>query len=166
MIWQRTGDPLGDFVRLTQLLEEALERAGAPQDGTLGQKLNAEPVQDFLRGLGDTRVEDGLYRLLEARNQVIHARAEVPAWVLTEGPTLLARLLYHLELKGFYERKEVEERYTFLKETPPSPTQQPQPIEPARVRAPFERAAGAPRPPVPNRRFHLRTLFLPRRPLR
>lgn len=96
----------------------------------------------------------------------MHGRKEVPAWVLTEGPTLLARLLYHLELKGFYEHKEVKERYTFLKETPPSPAQQPQPIEPARARAPFERAAGAPRPPVPNRCFHLRALFLPRRPLR
>lgn len=166
MIWRRTGDPLGDFVRLIQLLEEALERAGAPVEGTLGQKLNAEPVQDFLRGLGDPRVKEGLFRLNEVRNQVIHDRKEVPDWILKEGPTLLARLLYHLELKGFYERKEVEQRYAFLKETPPAPTPQPEAIEPARARAPFERAAGAPRPPVPSRHFQLRALFLPRRPLR
>lgn len=36
--WQRTGDPLGDFVRLTFLVEEALERLGADRDGTLGEK--------------------------------------------------------------------------------------------------------------------------------
>ncbi|ADD28025.1 hypothetical protein [Meiothermus ruber] len=66
-----------------------------------------------------TQVEARLHRH-EARNQVIHERAEVPAWVLTEGPTLLARLFYHLELKGFYEHKEVEERYTFLLPNNPS----------------------------------------------
>ncbi|WP_337845857.1 hypothetical protein [Thermus sp.] len=165
MIWQRTGDPLGDFIRLVQLLEEALERAGAPKDGTLGQKLNSEPVQDFLQGMREPQVEEGLYRLLEARNRVIHGRAEVPLWTLKEGPLLLARLLRHLELKGFYGREEAEARYAFLKQAPPPPAPEPEPIAPAYARAPFTRPPGKAPTPIPKRRFRLRALLLPQRRL-
>ncbi len=162
-VWQRTGDPLGDFLRLIYLLEEALERLGASPDGTLGEKLNAPPVQDFLDSVPDgSSLRQGLRNLVRMRNQVIHERIPVPEEVFKQGPHLVARLLQGLEMQGFYKPKELRVRLEALRATPPPPQAMPHPIRPEEVQAP-KRPQGPPSLPIPRRSLALRRLALPRR---
>ncbi len=63
LTWQRSGDPLGDFLRLVFLLEETLERLGAWPEGTLGEKVKA--VEGYLAewgGSGRTPGTPGTWR--------------------------------------------------------------------------------------------------------
>lgn len=164
MNWQRTGDPLGDFVRLIGLLEEALERIGAPKKGTLGDKLNSEAVGDFLQGFPDgAELRERLFWLLEVRNRVLHDRVQVPPEALKEGPRVLRRLLAHLETLGFYSGQ------TRLQEVPPPPPLLlvSEPLEAEHTPFSFEppEKSGKPSVPLPKRRFTLRILSLPRRRL-
>lgn len=164
MNWQRTGDPLGDFVRLIGLLEEALERIGAPKRGTLGDKLNSEPVRDLLQGLPDgAELRERLFWLLEVRNRVLHDRVQVPPEALKEGPRVLRRLLAHLETLGFYSGQ------TGLLEVPPPPPPPlvSEPLEAEHAPFSFEPPEGRGRPsvPLPKRRFTLCFLPLPKRRL-
>ncbi|MER3490575.1 MAG: hypothetical protein C4328_11970 [Meiothermus sp.] len=163
MNWERTGDPLGDFIRLIGLLEQALERIGAPPKGTLGEKLNSEAVRDFLHGLPDgAELRGKLFGLLEVRNRVLHERAAVPPEALKEGPRVVRRLLAHLEVLGFYREQPIREI------SPPQPLLPvAEPLEPDHTIFSFEPPAknGKPAIPFPKRRFTLRRLLLPRRVL-
>ena len=162
MNWERTGDPLGDFIRLIGLLEQALERIGAPPKGTLGEKLNSEAVRDFLHGLPDgAELRGKLFGLLEVRNRVLHERAAVPPEALKEGPRVVRRLLAHLEVLGFY--REGPGIWEISPLQPPMPVTEP--LEPDYSTFSFEPAArmGKPPIPIPKRRFALRRLLFPRR---
>jgi hypothetical protein len=137
MTWKRTGDPLGDFVRLIQLLEELLDQIRGQRGGSLGEKLHDPRVQDFLQGLPERDFVRRLEQVLALRNRIIHERAEVPAWAFQEVPPILARLLYHLELQGYYTREEAEVRIAFLEAPPPpKPGEVPQVIHPEAAQAP------------------------------
>ncbi|GAA6751478.1 hypothetical protein Thermus77412_20310 [Thermus antranikianii] len=153
--WQRTGDPLGDFVRLTFLVEEALERLGADRDGTLGEKLKA--VETFLAAQ-DSGLLRGLWELVRIRNQVIHARTPVPEEVLNQGSWLVSRLLLLLEKQGYYDSAELSEILGALKSFPPPPPFHQVVIEPAEAQAPPHPEAKRPLE-IPRRGFALRPLL-------
>ncbi|MGC8968257.1 MAG: hypothetical protein ACP5JV_08085 [Thermus sp.] len=167
-LWQRTGDPLGDFVRLVLLLEEMLEHLGAPKEDTLGAKLRSGAVEAFLQSAPDGPVlRARLWRLVELRNAVLHDRAEVPPWAFSEGRALVARLLAALERQRFYSREEWAARMAFLEAAaPPTPQAFPEVIPPERAQAPEarERPPGAWETlPFPRRPLWARALPLPRR---
>lgn len=133
VVWEKTGDPLGDFIRITFLLEEALERLGAPEDGTLGEKFHA--VEPYLAAQDGELVAE-LWQWVRLRNQVVHRRIPVPLAALEDGPKVVAKLLRLLEIQGYYSWKELDERLEALKALPPAPSVVPTPIEPERARAP------------------------------
>ncbi|PZA06181.1 MULTISPECIES: hypothetical protein [unclassified Meiothermus] len=175
-VWQRTGDLLGDFVRLVLLLEELLERLGAPKGETLGGKLRSGAVEAFLQSYPDRGALRGrLWRLVELRNAVLHERAEVPPWAFLEGKALVGRLLAALERQGLYSREEWAARVAFLESpAPPAPQAFPETIPPEAARAPEvrERPPMAwwmlrwPGLPLPQRFLGGRALALPRRKIR
>lgn len=167
-LWQRTGDPLGDFIRLVLLLEELLERLGAPKEDTLGAKLRSGAVEAFFQSYPDGPIlRERLWRLVELRNAVLHERAEVPPWAFPEGKALVARLLAALERQRFYSREEWAARMAFLEApAPPTPQAFPEVIPPEKARAPEakERPPGAWKTlPLPKRLLGRRVLPLPRR---
>lgn len=162
-VWERTGDRLGDFVRLIYLLEEALERLGAPKDGTLGEKVNSPALRGFLELAPDgPALREKLQRLVQIRNRIIHEREEVPDWAFSEGGYAVARLLQALALQGFYRPKELEARLQALRASPPPPRAMPTPIDPLEAKRP-PRPEGRPSLPHPRRGLLLRRLALPRR---
>lgn len=132
-VWEKTGDPLGDFIRITFLLEEALERLGAPEDGTLGEKFRV--VEPYLAAQ-DGELVAALWQWVRLRNQVLHRRVPVPSEALEVGPQVVAKLLRLLEVQGYYSWKELDERLEALKAFPPAPSAMPTPIEPEKARAP------------------------------
>lgn len=131
--WERSGDPLGDFVRLTFLVEEALERLGAGSDGTLGEKLRA--VETFIASQ-DGSLAQGLWELVRTRNQVIHARTPVSEEVLQQGSWLVSRLLLLLEKQGYYTSAELSEILQTLRSFPPPPAFRQVILEPPDAQAP------------------------------
>ncbi|MGQ9735434.1 MAG: hypothetical protein ACUVUP_02430 [Thermaceae bacterium] len=150
-------------MRLVGLLEEALERLGAPREATFGQKVNSEVVKDFLYGLQDREaLHQGLYQLLEVRNQVVHERLEVPAWALEEGERVLRRLLHELERARLYTQKELEERRAVFTQPPPVLEPVATPLEPLPFSPPRE-PEGPVRLSFPRRRIKAAPLRLPRR---
>ncbi|GAA5335341.1 MULTISPECIES: hypothetical protein [Thermus] len=175
-VWKRTGDPLGDFIRLILLLEEALERLGAPPEATLGAKLHSGAALAFFQSYPDgEEVRARLWRLVEVRNAVLHERAEVPPWAFEEGEALLRRMLLALERQGFYERGELAERVAFLQAPPPpepAPILEAIPPEEARVPEPLRERPKRPwwalrlPLPIPARALPRRLLPVPKRRLR
>lgn len=94
---------MGDFIRLVLLVEELLERLGAPKEDTLGAKLRSGAAEAFFQSHPEGPALRGrLWRLVELRNAVLHERAEVPSWAFSEGRDLAARLLAAVERQGFY----------------------------------------------------------------
>ncbi|AAS82441.1 MULTISPECIES: hypothetical protein [Thermus] len=167
-LWQRTGDPLGDFIRLVLLVEELLERLGAPKEDTLGAKLRSGAAEAFFQSHPEGPALRGrLWRLVELRNAVLHERAEVPSWAFSEGRDLAARLLAAVERQGFYSREEWTARMAFLEApAPPTPQAFPEVIPPERARSPEaeERPPGAWKTlPFPRRPLAKRALAPPRR---
>ncbi|GAA6756795.1 hypothetical protein Thermus77420_22710 [Thermus thalpophilus] len=175
-VWKRTGDPLGDFIRLILLLEEGLERLGAPPEATLGAKLHSGAALAFFQSFPDGEaVRDRLWRLVEVRNAVLHERAEVPPWAFEEGKALLRRMLLALERQGFYQRVELAERVAFLEASPPpepAPILEAIPPEAARVPEPLRERPRKPcwalrwPLPLPARALPGRLLPVPKRKLR
>lgn len=146
-LWQRTGDPLGDFIRLVLLVEELLERLGAPKEDTLGAKLRSGAAEAFFQSHPEGPALRGrLWRLVELRNAVLHERAEVPSWAFSEGRDLAARLLAAVERQGFYSREEWTARMAFL-EAPAPPTPRPSPRSFPRKGPGPRRPRSAPRGP-------------------
>lgn len=131
--WERSGDPLGDFVRLTFLVEEALERLGAGSDGTLGEKLRA--VETYIAKL-DANLAHGLWELVRIRNRVIHARTPISEDVLQQGSWLVSRLLLLLEKQGYYTTAELSDILQTLRSFPPPPAFRQVVIEPKEAQAP------------------------------
>lgn len=152
--WERSGDPLGDFVRLTFLIEEALERLGAGRDGTLGEKLKA--VEAYL-ARADSTLLRGLWDFIRIRNQVIHARAPVPQETLNQGSWLVSRLLLLLEKQGYYAPAELSQILGALKSFPPAPSFHQVIIEPERAQAPPQVEGKRPLE-LPRRGFAARSL--------
>lgn len=150
--WEKTGDPLGDFMRLTFLLEEALERLGAPEEGTLGEKMEA--VEVYLQ-VQDAELVAALWAWIRLRNQVVHRRVPVPPESLEQGTRLVARLLRLLELQGHYAWEELDERFGALKTFPPPPALTLTAVEPERAKAP-ELDPGSRPTEVPRRSFAIR----------
>ena len=153
--WDRSGDPLGDFVRLTFLVEEALERLGAGSDGTLGEKLRT--VETFIASL-DGSLAQGLWELVRIRNQVIHARTPVTEEVLQQGSWLVSRLLLLLEKQGYYTPAELSKVLDTLKSFPPAPAFRQVVIQPPEAKAP-PREEGKRPLELPQRRFADRPLL-------
>lgn len=141
-------------MRLTFLLEEALERLGAPGEGTLGEKVRA--VEAYLEAQ-DGGLLGHLWDWVQLRNQVVHRRIPVPEGALERGARLAARLLRLVEAQGLYTWKELENRLTALQAVPARPPLTPRAIEPDQARAP--ELDPAPRPlEIPQRRFPSRPL--------
>ncbi len=156
MVWQRSGDPLGDMLRLMYILEEGLERLGASESGTLGEKL-----REVERVLPRDLVVD-LWEVVQIRNQIIHARREVPKGFLESTARLLARFLALLERQGYYTPVELAPRLKLLEATPP-----PLPLYPVEIAPTLEppQVPQRPRPLEHPRRFWSpRPLRLPWRP--
>lgn len=162
LLWQRSGDPLGDFLRLVFLLEEALERLGAPPEGTLGEKLRA--VEGYLEEWGGGGVVRDLWELVRLRNQVVHGRKPVPQEALAEGSQVVAQLLLLLERQAAFAWPELEERLAALRHFPPPPEFKETVIVPPEARAP-EVPPGKRPLEMPRRFWPRRTLVLPRRSL-
>lgn len=159
VFWQRSGDPLGDFVRLNYLIEEALERLGAPQDGTLGEKLRA--VEGYLR-VQDPNLWEQLWEWVRLRNHVIHRRLTVSEEALDWGLKLVARLLGLVQSQGYYTWKELDERLQRVRTFPLAPSLIQVPIQPERSKT-GELYRGPRVLEFPRRIFDLRPLHIPRR---
>jgi len=160
--WQRSGDPLGDFLRLVFIVEEVLERLGAPYNGTLGEKLGA--VQGYLEAWGGGGVVRDLWELVRLRNQVVHERKPVPQEALAKGSQVVAQLLLLLERQAAFVWPELEERLEALRQFPPLPEFKETVIVPPEARAP-EAPPGKRPLEMPRRFWPRRTLVLPRRDL-
>jgi|GEM_PF-182448 len=161
-IWQRTGDPHGDFLRLTFIVEEALERLGAPSDYTLGEKLRA--LENYLTQVGLDGALQELWWLVRWRNQVVHERAAVARQDLERASRVVQSLLQTLAKQGLFAWRELDERLEALAVFPPPPPFQPVVIEPPQARAP--EMEPRPRPlERPRRWWRLRALALPDRGL-
>lgn len=161
VFWQRSGDPLGDFVRLNYLLEEALERLGAPQDGTLGEKLSA--VGGYLR-VQDPGLWEQLWEWVHLRNHVLHRRLAVGEEALDWGLKLVARLLGLVQSQSYYTWKELDEKLQSVRTFPPVPSLIQVPIRPEQTKT-AELHPGPRVLEVPRRSFDLRPLHIPRRPV-
>lgn len=153
--WERTGDPLGDFVRLTFLVEEALERLGAGPEGTLGEKLRA--VEGYIASQ-DGSLAEGLWELVRVRNQVIHSRTPVSETMLSRGSSLVSRLLLLLEKQGYYTSTELSQLLETLGTFPPPPAFRQVVIEPPEAQAPPHAEGKRPRE-IPQRAFASRPLL-------
>jgi hypothetical protein len=161
-IWQRTGDPHGDFLRLTFIVEEALERLGAPPEYTLGEKVRA--VENYLAQVGLDGTLHELWWLVQWRNRVVHERAAVAQRDLARASQVVRNLLEALAKQGILAWKELDGRLESLAVFPPSPPFQEVVIEPPQARAP--EMEPRPRPiEAPRRRWRLRALALPIRSL-
>ncbi|MDM7324582.1 MAG: hypothetical protein P3W93_006295 [Thermus sp.] len=156
--WKRTGDPLGDFLRLIFLVEEGLERLGAPSDGTLGEKLKI--LESFLAAQDRALVQD-LWELIQTRNRVLHDRVPVPEGALSKGSQTVARLLLLLAKQGYYEQKELKEIMESLQTWPPTPPFTQVVILPEAPQAPPLLEGRRPKE-IPRRRFSIRPLDGPR----
>ena len=146
---------MGDFIRLVLLVEELLERLGAPKEDTLGAKLRSGAAEAFFQSHPEGPALRGrLWRLVELRNAVLHERAEVPSWAFSEGRDLAARLLAAVERQGFYSREEWTARMAFLEApAPPTPQAFPEGISPGKGQVPGGRGAppgGLENPPLPQ----------------
>lgn len=131
--WKRSGDILGDFLRLIFLLEEGLERLGAFPEGTLGQKL--AQVEGYLQEQ-DGELVRGLWELIALRNRVIHERAPLSEDQLRWASQRVARLLLFLERQGYYHWQELQLALEVLQDFPPPPPFRITVIEPPRAQAP------------------------------
>ncbi len=161
-IWQRTGDPHGDFLRLIFIVEEALERLGAPSDYTLGEKVRA--VENYLAQVGLEGALQELWWLVRWRNQVVHERASVALQDLERASQVVRNLLGTLAKQGVFAWRELDERLEVLKVFPPRPPFQEVVIEPPQARAP--EMEPRPRPlERPRRWWRPRALALPERSL-
>lgn len=158
--WKRSGDPLGDFMRLIFLLEEALERLGAPPQGTLGEKLTA--VQSYLAEWGGGGLVKGLWELVRLRNQVVHERRPVPPKALEEGSQGVAQLLLLLERQAVFAWPELEERLEALRHFPSPPEFEETVIAPPQARAPDLPQRERPLE-IPRHAWPWRALILPKR---
>ncbi len=162
LTWQRSGDPLGDFLRLVFLLEETLERLGAWPEGTLGEKVKA--VEGYLAEWGGSGLVRDLWELVRLRNQVVHERKPVSQEALVEGSRVVAELLQLLERQAVFTWPELVERLQVLRRFPPPPEFKETVILPPEARAP-EVPPGKRPLEVPRRPWFQRPLALPRRSL-
>lgn len=142
------------------MVEEALERLGAPKEGSLGEKLRA--VQDGLETMDPDLVQK-LWRLVILRNQVVHERLPVPDDVLSTGSHTVAQLLVLLERQKVYSWSELSDHLETLRSFPGPVGFQTVIIEPAEAQAPPEVRSRKRPLELPRRNWGGRSLDLPER---